>query len=610
MRRVLSILLLTLSSVVAAPAQSLTVATWLVELPDAPPTNSAAAFAPYLERAAAVLKPLNADVILLHGIPSRSTTKQLSDLLKPASYLNPIFSSFLKDSPSTRTVSPVLTVLSKHAPPYSRTVAWRETGRLDIPGGFSFCIIQQPVEVLMFYTVQFPRVASWMTREMAASIPRRRELCARYIVAHQRWLFDSATHEHKAAYLATDLEVDQPGGTNDPACAVLLANGFKLAPGNRTLSASTAQSSTGWPAEGSLVSAFYKGAVTVGEPQSVEQRGFFAPVALVELGLKSPGSTPTNRPVAVAAARPPVKPAGKPAAGTNGSPASSSPAVAQAVGTPAPAKATNGTNGLAPALAAGGSAGKPPTNRVGLAAAAGPTTPPAQPADARRTERTDRAESDKSSRFDPRSLAVGAGVALVVLGAGIWALRRRRPLPEPPIVPAGTLGAGTPRPSGPVTARLVTMERARMGGPFQVLEHPAGGVEPDEGAGRGGMEEEIGHMRGRAARPPEDGGGRGPNPPFFQLLRERLVRWLAAERSQLLSSHHAGAEQVLELEERLTRIQNQFETRLRARDQRVVELEAELVAKEKMLVDLERALSRQLKRQSGPQEPPPSPPPS
>ena len=70
------------------------------------------------------------------------------------------------------------------------------------------------------------------------------------------------------------------------------------------------------------------------------------------------------------------------------------------------------------------------------------------------------------------------------------------------------------------------------------------------------------------------------------------MRWLAAERSQLLSSHHAGADQVLELEERLTKIQNQFEARLRAREQRISDLEAELMAKERIIADLEQALAR------------------
>jgi hypothetical protein len=66
----------------------------------------------------------------------------------------------------------------------------------------------------------------------------------------------------------------------------------------------------------------------------------------------------------------------------------------------------------------------------------------------------------------------------------------------------------------------------------------------------------------------------------------------------LLSSHHAGAEQVLELEERLTRIQNQFENRLRAREQRVSELEAELMVKERAIGDLEQALANRAPRNS------------
>lgn len=67
------------------------------------------------------------------------------------------------------------------------------------------------------------------------------------------------------------------------------------------------------------------------------------------------------------------------------------------------------------------------------------------------------------------------------------------------------------------------------------------------------------------------------------LLGERLVSWLAAQRGRLLVSHDRGTKQVAELEERLLRIQGHFEDQMKNRDQRIVELEREIQAREEMI---------------------------
>lgn len=74
---------------------------------------------------------------------------------------------------------------------------------------------------------------------------------------------------------------------------------------------------------------------------------------------------------------------------------------------------------------------------------------------------------------------------------------------------------------------------------------------------------------------------------FFEqvrsLLGEKLVSWLAAQRGRLLASHDQGTRQVAELEERLSRIQGHFEEQMKGRDQRIVELEREIQAREEMI---------------------------
>ena len=67
------------------------------------------------------------------------------------------------------------------------------------------------------------------------------------------------------------------------------------------------------------------------------------------------------------------------------------------------------------------------------------------------------------------------------------------------------------------------------------------------------------------------------------LFRDRLVVWLSAQRGKLLATQDTGTQQVLELEERLQRIQGNFQEQIRGRDQRITELEQEIQAKEKLI---------------------------
>ena len=84
----------------------------------------------------------------------------------------------------------------------------------------------------------------------------------------------------------------------------------------------------------------------------------------------------------------------------------------------------------------------------------------------------------------------------------------------------------------------------------------------------------------------------GLMPHLGRLMRERLIAWLSSQRGQLLTSQEVGTEQVLELEERLQRIQTQFQERMQTREERISELEQEILAKEKIIRELLRAQVR------------------
>ena len=81
-------------------------------------------------------------------------------------------------------------------------------------------------------------------------------------------------------------------------------------------------------------------------------------------------------------------------------------------------------------------------------------------------------------------------------------------------------------------------------------------------------------------------------PQLVRLMREKLFQRLSSQRAQLLDSQLNGTMAVLELEERLEKVQGQFATRLAAREQRIAELEAELAAKEQIVRELIKAQAR------------------
>lgn len=500
-------------------SQSLNIATWIVELPETNSTNRATEYEPVLKRAAGVLKPLNADVILLHGLPDRAAARQLVDLLRPRVYHNPVFSAFRQSQQNQTIVDPPITILSRKQPVGSRSVEWKATGQIDSPGGFSVAIFKQGTNSFFLYTAQFPRVRPGMTPQQEAAIPHKRELCARYLISHLNWLTETSTNAAKVTYLATDLELESAGGlsasnaapaldslsgTNDPAMAILTEAGFKACSGSRTLVASTALSNTGWPPEGALTSAFIRGTEFPGDPESISRKSFFAPVALVEVDVSKPPPGVISTTVLVKA---PV-------------------VMAAATG------AVIGADGLDPL----------------------------------------------SSWVDSRTLMVGGAGVIILVGVFGLVLRTRA---HSRLAAGGAVSvAGLSEGEMDLSRGLLSGSRPVLG----VLENPQTNDDSSAHANNSGQNSES--------------ASKGSSWPFLHLLRERLVRWLAADRSQLLSSHHAGTEQVLELEERLTKIQNQLESRLRAREQRVGELEAELMAKEKQILDLELRLATRDARKS------------
>jgi endonuclease/exonuclease/phosphatase family metal-dependent hydrolase len=69
-------------------------------------------------------------------------------------------------------------------------------------------------------------------------------------------------------------------------------------------------------------------------------------------------------------------------------------------------------------------------------------------------------------------------------------------------------------------------------------------------------------------------------PYLARLMKDKLFRGVISQRAHLLKVQHAGAAQVAELEQRLVKIQSQFQSRLVAYERRIAELEKEVSARE------------------------------
>ncbi len=181
-------------------------------------------------------------------------------------------------------------------------------------------------------------------------------------------------------------------------------------------------------------------------------------------------------------------------------------------------------------------------------------------------------------------LWAGASAGLIVLiGFSAWLIRRATPS-------AGVFGKRT-YPSS-------LNDHTRWAGG---AEHSAFGDRPGQGPSNSAAaadaaqaavwQERAAQAEKRANQAVAVMGG-GLMPQLSRLMRERLFSWLTSQRSQLLISHEIGTQRVLELEQRLQKLHEQFQDSLQTREERITELEQEILAKERVIRELLRAQVR------------------
>ena len=69
-------------------------------------------------------------------------------------------------------------------------------------------------------------------------------------------------------------------------------------------------------------------------------------------------------------------------------------------------------------------------------------------------------------------------------------------------------------------------------------------------------------------------------PHLARMMKDKLLQALMAQRKLLMTTQFTGTQQVVELEQRLTKIQAQYQHRLRTYEERIAQLEQQLAAKE------------------------------
>jgi chromosome segregation ATPase len=96
---------------------------------------------------------------------------------------------------------------------------------------------------------------------------------------------------------------------------------------------------------------------------------------------------------------------------------------------------------------------------------------------------------------------------------------------------------------------------------------------------------------------------KGLLPHLARLMKDKLFHGVASQRMHLLQTQQAGARQVTELEQRLAKIQSQWQNRLAAYERRIAELEKEITTRDQVNREL-LAGNRQIKEaMAKPQEP-------
>jgi hypothetical protein len=143
MRRLIVLLLIAFFATSRGLSAQIRVTTWKLSFPpnNSPGASSAEAEEKQLRDAAAALKTLDPDVVLLQDVRDARSCHRLAELLRPARYYMLVCSAF-PNSPSGGVSREQVSILSKRAAFGAWSENWKKEGGVEPPGGLAFAAIR------------------------------------------------------------------------------------------------------------------------------------------------------------------------------------------------------------------------------------------------------------------------------------------------------------------------------------------------------------------------------------------------------------------------------------------------------------------------------------
>ncbi len=530
-------------------AQNLRVTSWDM----AGSTTSAGQPGSQIQEAAAALKKLNPDVILLQHVRDWQMCGQLAQALKPANYSVLVCSSF-RDAQTGASSRGQAAILSKPKAYFSWSEAWRAEGNAPpCPGGFAFAAIQTNQQRIGFFCVQLDRPAvgtadGRTNSPQVAPLPTRQWLQA--VAGFRRW----TTNRLNVAVVVCCSNSNRTGSQPPNQVAVVDAEIITVFLGAPLFDPLTLPRETGQAsAEQSFVVGTLvpnpetlPGVVLDHSPATCDLAGSAQEITVRSL---VPADAPRNL-VAQAQAKPVLpSPTNVPA-----KPTPSGPAQTREAGPVAVAE---------PGVQASGSKAPSP------------------------------APNPAASKLQPqlRAWVVAlTGLAGGALMMGILARKMRRHSRSSPAL----LTVGVPTSFAVVAAQgeatISATDSPAVSGPNPGVQFDAPGTQTlSEAWPQGTLPVEQRLKRGTALDHP------GLILHLSQWLKQKLVQKLVTDRADLLQTQATATSKLATVDERLARIEQQIQQQTQAYQNRIDELTRELLAAKEQNRELIRARIKQVK---------------
>lgn len=532
-------------------AQQFRIATWQVAdvlMPKS--TNVTAAVEPArIVEIANTLSSADADAIILYGITDGQALKRIAESMKPKKYSVGIHSVFRQNGNHGPVVGQPFGILTRRDKMTAKNIEWNVTGRIEMPGGFTFATMRHGNGAVCLYVANMPgSLTNGVGSADGGYFSRKRNYAAEFLTHHATWMATTYTNQPFATYLTGDINLVSKKPVKDDCASLLEKAGFRPVPVGMAQDTTTFAVTNG-PLFSRVFDPVFTRNVDFMATRQVAVPAPDQPLVICEITLKPSGSASVAKPARLLAPKP--------------EPIEELPSVAP-VPAPAPVQVAVTPVLVAPLVAS--------------------------PAPAPLQVKTNLVANDAIASISPSHnmsiqpwfwpLVAGGAIGLIaVIILNARSAKRRTTstaLGRPMFVEMNS----SPRSSrtmaesarGAVLSEPTTATDNAHNGVWQTPSVRLGAAEPDLAKdARAGL---VPHLR--------------------QLMREKLFQWLSNQRSQLIDSHETGTAKVLGLEERLGKIRDQFQDRMIAQEQRIAEMDRELQEKEKLLNE-----SRKPKPQNG-----------